>query len=112
MLEEVERFIDSDQWVDMLRVFDTQLITGGGSGLKVVAPLAGFAWEVDDPGGEESMLRYDIAVGARTGAEREAARAWILRYNRGDVEATLAIRRWLGNGAGSLRSIDTVGTLR
>ena len=32
VLDQVEAFIVSDDWVDMLRVFDSQLITGGGSG--------------------------------------------------------------------------------
>jgi len=92
----------------MLRVFDSQLITGGGSGLKVVAPLAGYTWEVDDPGGEESMLRYEVAVGSSSEAERLAAREWLLTYNRGDVEATFTIRGWLD---GNSRSIAPIGSL-
>jgi predicted RecB family nuclease len=111
-LDEVEAFIDSDGWVDMLRVFDTQMITGGGSGLKAVAPLAGFSWGVEDPGGAESMLRYDVAVGAASEVEREEARTWLLRYNRGDVEATLAIRDWLEDGATSVSSIESIGVSR
>lgn len=35
-----------------------------GAGLKLVEPLVGFSWAVDDPGGEESMLRYDAALAA------------------------------------------------
>ena len=101
-------FIQSDEWVDLLRVVDDQLITGGSVGLKAVAPLAGFHWEVDDPGGGLSMLQYDAAVGAEKESDREAARSWLLTYNRGDVEATLAIREWLEADGGALPSIEAL----
>jgi len=100
--EDVDAFIDSDQWVDVLRVFDSQLITGTGSGLKVTAPLAGFSWPVDDPGGGESMVMHDIAVAGATETEREAARTWLLRYNEGDVCATLALREWMDRESGAI----------
>jgi predicted RecB family nuclease len=95
ILEEVTAFIRSDQWVDLLQVINANLITGGGLGLKKVAPSAGFSWDVEDPGGGASMLRYDLAVNGANEQEREQARAWLLTYNQGDVEATLAIREWL-----------------
>lgn len=113
VLEEVEAFIGSDEWVDMLQVFDSRLITGGPGGLKVVAPLSGFAWSVEDPGGGDSMLRYDEAVGATTSEERERARDWLLRYNRGDVEATLSIRDWMqarGEAIPPIESLDATWT--
>jgi len=105
--EEVEAFITSDEWVDVRQVSDSQLITGTGMGLKVVAPLAGFSWEVEDPGGGESMLWYDAAVGAESEEEREEARRWLLTYNRGDVEATLAIRDLLERKSGSIAPIES-----
>jgi predicted RecB family nuclease len=95
ILEEVTAFTRSDQWVDLLQVVNANLITGGGLGLKKVAPSAGFSWDVEDAGGGASMLRYDLAVNGATEQEREQARAWLLTYNQGDVEATLAIREWL-----------------
>ncbi|HET6849616.1 MAG TPA: TM0106 family RecB-like putative nuclease, partial [Gaiellales bacterium] len=106
--EEIEEFIASDDWVDMLRVFTSQFITGTSSGLKKVAPLSGFSWPVDEPDGGESMIRYDVAVGLEVG-DAAAARDWLLTYNRGDVEATLALREWLdrhGDAVAPLESID------
>src|SRR5262245_37300999 len=99
---DVDAFIGSDQWVDLYRVFDSQLITGHSAALKAVAPLAGFSWEVLDAGGDESMVRYDLAVGA--GGD-QAARDWLLAYNRNDTEATLALRDWLQQAAGGCLSI-------
>jgi predicted RecB family nuclease len=108
VLDQVEEFITSENWVDMLRVFHSQLMTGGGSGLKQVASLTGFSWVVEDPGGGESMLRYDIAVGSLSEVEREEARQWLLNYNRDDVRATRAIRNWLDRDSGSIPAIESL----
>jgi predicted RecB family nuclease len=40
------------------------------------------------------MVRYDLAAAGDEGAKR-----WLLDYNRGDVEATLAIREWMDTAA-------------
>jgi predicted RecB family nuclease len=108
VLDDVEGLTRSDEWVDMLRVFDSQLITGGPSGLKVVAQIAGNSWPVDDPGGAESMLRYETAVSDPSQSARRDARTWLLSYNRGDVEATLALRDWLGSGV-DIPPIESLG---
>lgn len=91
---EVKAFIESPDWVDMLQVFRAGWTTGGSTGLKKIAPLAGFEWEVDDPGGGVSMLHHARATESDHPGQAEA-RQWLLDYNRGDVEATLVIREWL-----------------
>jgi predicted RecB family nuclease len=86
----VEEFIESEDWVDMYEVFRAGWTTGEPAGLKHIAPLAGHSWDVEDAGGGMSMVHHAAAVGGD-----EAARRWLLDYNRGDVEATRAIREWL-----------------
>jgi len=89
--DEVDAFVSSDAWLDLHRIVERQVVTGTSLSLKVLAPLAGFAWEVDDPGGAVSMLQYVTAVDQEApGAQR--AREWLLAYNRNDVEATAAVR--------------------
>jgi predicted RecB family nuclease len=90
LADEIEGFIASDEWIDILKVWDSQVITGGSSSLKSVAPLVGFRWEIDDPGGGESMIKHDLAVHGDRDVQN-----WLLKYNRGDVEATLAVREWM-----------------
>ena len=103
--EQVEVLINSDLWVDLKRVFETSWITGGSVGLKSIAPLAGFEWDVDDPGGGLSMVKYDEAVAVDSQAAY-SAREWILDYSRGDVEATAAIREWLTAEGSSWPEVD------
>lgn len=96
--DEVEAFIASDEWVDLHAVTRDHLLTGFGYSLKEVAPLAGFAWRDEDPGGAQSMLWYARAIDPSTGAaEREALVARLLAYNEDDVRATAAVREWLAS---------------
>ena len=96
LVDDVEAFIDSDEWVDLMRVFDARVITGRTSGLKVVAPLLGFAWGDEDPSGAASMVWWQEAVDADcTPQDQERTRLRILDYNADDVRATLHVRTWM-----------------
>jgi hypothetical protein len=53
-----------------------------GYGIKFLAPLAQFKWDVVDPGGAGSLLKYRDAIDAtNTEDERKAARDWLYSYN-------------------------------
>ena len=71
---EVEEFLGNDQCVDLLKVVRREIVTGGGYGLKEIAPLAGFHWRDSEAGGDQSMLWYERAIFASDVAEREANR--------------------------------------
>lgn len=105
---EVEKFISSDEWVDLFRVTKKQLISPEGLGLKVVAPLAGFAWRDEDADGEASLSFYREAVGIV--GDPAAARAKLLRYNGDDCRSTAVVRDWLDSGRAA-EDIPFVGDL-
>lgn len=104
--DEVEDFIRSEQWVDLLPLVKEQLITGlPGNGLKTIAPLAGFSWRGEDVGGNLAMVRYLEAISDEDADVRAKARRWILNYNEDDVRATAHLREWLDQFASLLPSI-------
>lgn len=79
-----DRTVDLHQWVrDNFRV-------RGSYSIKNVAPMFGFEWGVDEPGGFGSMDKIEQA--RLPGAEGDAAREWCLTYNESDVAAQAAIR--------------------
>jgi predicted RecB family nuclease len=62
----------------------------GTYSIKNVAPMFGFEWGVEDPGGFGSMDKIEQA---RTrGPHGDAAREWCLAYNESDVAAQAAVR--------------------
>jgi predicted RecB family nuclease len=104
---DVEEFIRSEQWIDLLPIVKDQLVTGLPSmGLKTVAPLTGFTWRGDDVGGAFAMVRYADATAGADAALRAEARQWILDYNEDDVRATAALREWLDFEASLLPPIE------
>jgi hypothetical protein len=107
--EPVTAFTASPHWVDLYRVFTSQLITGTAAGLKDVGALCGYTWQASDPGGGQAMIRYDEAVSTRGHLAARAARDWLLIYNRGDVEATRALREWLDHEATSCPPVEDLG---
>ena len=100
----VDSFITSGEWVDLERIFRASWITGGSTGLQAIAPLAGFSWAVEDPGGAIAMVRYTEAAAGST-----VAQAWLTNYNRGDVEATSTIREMAHSQPGTELARDTDG---
>ena len=67
-----------------------RFVSPNGYSLKVIAPLCGFNWRDDDPGGAQSEIWYsDLLAGDRSQRQR------LLEYNEDDVGAQLAIRRWV-----------------
>jgi predicted RecB family nuclease len=109
LAEPVTAFTGSPQWVDLYRVFTSQLITGTAAGLKEVAVLCGYTWQADDPGGGQAMIRYDQAVSTPGHPAAHVARDWLLTYNRGDVEAARALREWLDHTATRCPPIEDLG---
>lgn len=102
---DLQAFITSDEWVDLNSVFRAQIVTGHGTGLKEVAPLAGFEWRDQGAGGDQSMVWYDRAVNDPDRVVRTESRNRLLRYNEDDVKATATLRRWLDGQASALPSV-------
>lgn len=91
----VESAPSIDAWfdrhaVDLWAWVKQRFVSPDGYSLKVIAPLCGFDWRDDDPGGAQSELWYaDLLAGDASQRPR------LLDYNEDDVAAQLAIRRWV-----------------
>ena len=104
----VAEFVASARWVDMYQVFNESWTNGASTGLKTIAPLAGYSWSVEDPGGGSSMVKHiDATLSGGDDSERQAARQWLLDYNRGDVEATRRVREWLDREGSTLPEVSS-----
>lgn len=96
-LQEVEDFM-AKYFVDLMEYSKLVALPATGYGIKKLAPLAGFKWQVDDPGGAESLLKYRESIDETlTQAERDDNREWLRSYNIDDVKSTFAVREYLRN---------------
>lgn len=90
-----ERAFDLYEWTR------ANFVSPRGYSLKVIAPMCGFGWRDDDPGGLQSEIWYEsLQAGDGSMAER------LLAYNEDDVIAQREVRRWVrdqdsGDGPGS-----------
>ncbi|MGZ4521128.1 MAG: TM0106 family RecB-like putative nuclease, partial [Mycobacteriaceae bacterium] len=97
--EQVQEFIDSEQWVDVYAAVGAAFLCPLGKGLKKVAPVAGFSWRDPEAGGEASMGWYRVAVGMDGGVPDMVQRQRLLDYNADDVWATKMLREWMDSPA-------------
>ncbi len=84
-----------ERFVDLLPIVREHFFGLHGLGIKKVAPVFGFAWRDEDPGGLQSQLWLAEARAATDEAVSQAGRQRILDYNEDDVRATRAIREGL-----------------
>ncbi|MCZ7533907.1 MAG: TM0106 family RecB-like putative nuclease [Acidimicrobiia bacterium] len=87
--------------LDLHRWTKDRFVSPSGYGLKTIAPLCGFDWRDDDPGGQQSEIWFEELLAGDTAMKQR-----LLDYNEDDVAAQLAIRRWIisrddGGGPGS-----------
>ena len=103
--DSVREWFDANA-VDLCDWTRNHLVSPNGHGLKVIAPLCGFNWRDDDPGGLQSEIWFEaLQAGDADMKDR------LLEYNEDDVIAQLEVREFLrrsdsGVGPGSaLRSV-------
>lgn len=94
-IEEVENFM-AKYFVDLYPIAQQVALPLTGYSIKVLAPHAGFKWEVSDAGGGNSIVYYQTATSpTKSEDEKREAIKWLREYNRDDVKATFATRAYL-----------------
>ena len=92
---EIEDFI-ANYLVDLIVHAKKITFPTMGYSIKALAPEAGFKWNVKDPGGAGSLLKYRDAIDqSLSDLERQEAMDWLDSYNRDDVRATFAVREYI-----------------
>ncbi|GJF09342.1 recombinase RecB [Mycolicibacterium cyprinidarum] len=93
-LAEVADLVDPETGVflDLEKAFKENFLSLHGSSIKKVAPIFGFAWRVDDPGGAISQTYLSAVHAGADSDEVAAAKEWLLSYNEDDNAAMAAIR--------------------
>lgn len=76
---------------DMGSSFEKALFSVRGTSVKIVGPAYGFSWTDHDAGGGSSLTKLDEAR-SEDPSVREAARAWLVKYNEDDVDVMARIR--------------------
>ena len=104
---EIEEFIGDPGWVDVFALVGEWFLGAHGKGLKVGAPVAGFAWRDPEAGGENSMRWYRGAVGMDGSPVDLAQRQRLLEYNADDVAATQVLREWMCSPAAAAVPLAT-----
>ncbi|MPY79060.1 MAG: TM0106 family RecB-like putative nuclease [Actinophytocola sp.] len=108
-VDEVQAFVDSDEWVDLFQSVSDTFLSTAGKGLKVVARQAGHSWDDPEASGEASMRWYREAVGMDGSEPALRQRERLLRYNEDDVRATHALRHWMSGPA--MSDVPYIGDL-
>lgn len=102
-----------DEWfaehaIDLLVWTKERFESPNGYSLKTIAPLCGFEWRDDDPGGLQSEIWYEEMLSGSVEMQQR-----LLEYNEDDVAAQRAIRRWIAvqdDGGGPGTAIPSVHT--
>ena len=93
--DHIEDFI-SKYFVDLYPIAQQIAFPDTGYSIKVLAPRAGFNWKASDAGGGNSIVMYQIATSPKSSdQEKEGAISWLREYNRDDIKATFAVRKYL-----------------
>ncbi|MGI9667477.1 MAG: TM0106 family RecB-like putative nuclease [Acidimicrobiia bacterium] len=92
--------------VDLCAWSRSHFVSPAGHSLKTIAPLCGFSWRDDDPGGLQSEIWFEALQAGDAGMQPR-----ILEYNEDDVRAQAAVRDFVrahDDGPGPGSSIPSV----